>query len=266
MLETKISIIGCGNMGSAIARGMVEKKIVPAGAILLSDTDESKARALAEKTGAKAGGLEQAVKLSDCLIIAVKPQDSGRLLDEMSSYIKGQTVVSVMAGVKIKDITGRLGKEVPVVRAMPNVASFVGEGITCISRNSIVTNLEDMKKLFSGIGRVLEVKEEALDAVTALSGSGPAYLFYLADAMISAGKKAGLDEAAAKELVVQTLYGSALLLRNAEVSAEELIKKVASKGGTTEAALSVFEENKMRSIIEEAVEKAEKRSEELSRG
>jgi pyrroline-5-carboxylate reductase len=113
---------------------------------------------------------------------------------------------------------------------------------------------------------VLEVKEEALDAVTALSGSGPAYLFYLADAMISAGKKAGLDEAAAKELVVQTLYGSALLLRNAEVSAEELIKKVASKGGTTEAALSVFEENKMRSIIEEAVEKAEKRSEELSRG
>ena len=266
MLEAKISIIGCGNMGGAIARGMVEKRIVSAGAILLSDIDNAKAQALAKETGAKVGELEQAVKDSDYLVIAVKPQDSGQILKEISSYIGDQTIVSIMAGVKIKGITEKLGKEVPVVRAMPNMGSFVGEGITCISRSLSVENLEDVKGIFSGIGKVLEVEEEALDAVTALSGSGPAYLFYLASAMISAGKKAGLDEATAKELVIQTLYGSASLLRKAEASAEELIRKVASKGGTTEAALSVFEEKKMKSVIEEAVEKAKKRSEELSRG
>ncbi len=266
MKALTVGIIGCGNMGRAIARGMVEKGILSGSAILLNDADEAKAAALAEETGGVQKELSALVRGSEFLVIAVKPQDFGALLKDISGDITGQTIVSVMAGIRISDITGGLGREVPVVRAMPNMAAFAGESMTCISCNSMVTAAGEVKDIFSGIGRVMEVEERFMDAVTALSGSGPAYLFYLARAMIEAGMEAGLDGRASRELVAQTLYGSAALLRDAESSPAELIGKVASKGGTTEAALSVFDEGDLKGIVKRAIAKAKQRSEELSRG
>ena len=258
-------IIGCGNMGSAIARGLVKKDILSAGAILLNDKDIRRAAALAKETGCRQEELSSLVSGCGLLIIAVKPQDSGDLLKRISGDITGQTVVSVMAGVRIDVITGMLGKEVPVARVMPNMAAFVGESITCISYNSKVKMTEEIDNIFTGIGKVLEVDEIFLDGVTALSGSGPAYLFYLAEAMMDAGKEMGLDENVAKELVARTLYGSAILMKDSKISPRDLIKKVASKGGATEAALSVFDEKSVNAIVKTAILKAKQRSEELSR-
>jgi pyrroline-5-carboxylate reductase len=261
-----VGVVGCGNMGSAIVRGMVRKDVLKSGAILLNDKDIEKADALAKETGCRQEELSSLVSSCDLIIIAVKPQDSEDLLKGISENITRQTIVSVMAGLSIDAITNMLGKEVPVARAMPNMAAFIGESITCISYNGMVSKTEEIKNIFGGIGKVLGIDEIFQDGVTALSGSGPAYLFYLAQAMIDAGKEMGIDKDVAKELVIQTLYGSAALMRKTEDLPQELVKKVASKGGTTEAALSVFDENNLNAVIKTAVRKAKKRSEELSQG
>jgi len=253
-------------MGSAIVRGIVDKNILNPDNICLYDKIEEKSANLAGGTGCSQCDLSQTVRGSDVLLIAVKPQDFGSLAGDISADITRQLIISIMAGVTIEDITKSIGTEVPIVRAMPNLAAFVGEGMTCISCNSMVSMKEETKHIFSGIGKVLEVKESSMDAVTALSGNGPAYLFYLAQAMLEAGIEAGLDELTSGELVVQTLYGSAKFLAGSEDSAEELIKKVASRGGTTEAALSVFKEKDLKGIIKTAVIKAKERSQAMSEG
>ncbi len=260
-----VGIIGCGNMGSAIVRGMVEKKVLGGDSIFLYDKDIQKSETLAGKTGCALGELSRMVRGSDLLIIAVKPQDSEALFREIASDIADQTVVSVMAGVSIEVITGRLGK-VPVVRAMPNMAAVVSEGVTCIARNDLVKRMEEVKNIFTGIGSVVEIEEKFMDAVTALSGSGPAYLFYLAGSMIEAAVEMGIDERKAEMLVKQTLYGASCLLRGADENPEKLIEKVASRGGTTEAALGVFKEDDLKGIIKTAIKKARERSGELSKG
>jgi pyrroline-5-carboxylate reductase len=261
-----VGIIGCGNMGSAIVKGMVAKKVLSGDSIFLYDKDIQKSETLAGETGCALGELSQMVRGSDLLIIAVKPQDSEALFREIASDIVDQTIVSVMAGVSIEVITGRLGKKVPVVRAMPNMAAVVSEGVTCIARNDLVKRIEEVKSVFTGIGGVVEIEEKLMDAVTALSGSGPAYLFYLAGSMIEAAVDMGIDERKAEMLVKQTLYGASCLLQGSDETPEKLIKKVASKGGTTEAALGVFREDGLKEIIKTAIKKAGERSGELSKG
>ncbi|MGB2601922.1 MAG: pyrroline-5-carboxylate reductase [Candidatus Omnitrophota bacterium] len=260
-----VGIIGCGNMGGAIAKGMVASNVLSAESIFLYDKDIEKAKDLAEKTGCALGELSQMVRGSEVLIIAVKPQDSDGLLKEIAADITDQTIVSVMAGVRINSITGKLGKEVPVVRAMPNMAAFVSESITSIACNSLVKRTEEVKSVFAGIGEVVEVEEGLMDAVTAVSGSGPAYLFHLAEAMVEAAIEVGFDTEVAEKLVVQTLYGSSLLLRESKEAPADLIKKVSSKGGTTEAALTVLEKE-LKDIMKAAIKRAKERSEELSKG
>ncbi|MGB2661309.1 MAG: pyrroline-5-carboxylate reductase [Candidatus Omnitrophota bacterium] len=266
MNNFKIGIIGCGNMGGAIVRGMVNKGIVEGKNIYLEDKDINKSASLAKETGALDEDLCFLMSKSDIVIIAVKPQDFDHLSEGIVSEVAGQTFISVMAGINIDTIVKKLGREVPVARAMPNMGAFVAEGVTCLSYNSLVNKKEEVRSVFSGIGEVFEVEEGAMNAVTAVSGSGPAYLFYLADAMISAAEKSGLDKDTAAKLVEQTLLGSTMLLKKSGESPGELISKVASRGGTTEAALSVFDAENLKSIIENAIQKAKERSEELSKG
>ena len=142
MSGMKIGIIGCGNMGSCLVRGMVDKGICEGNSILLNDKEESKAGALAGETGSRTEELRSVVKDSDILVIAVKPQDSDTLLRDIAADIDRQTIVSIMAGVRIEGIAKKLGKEVPIARAMPNMAALVSESITCISFNSMVKNKE----------------------------------------------------------------------------------------------------------------------------
>jgi len=268
MCKLKVGIIGCGNMGCAITRGIAGKNGFTAGNIFVFDKDEEKATRLAEETGVIRKGLADLVNEADILVIAVKPHDFEALANEMAEDITTQTVVSIMAGVRIEVIDGKLGPEkVSVARAMPNIAASVGESVTCVAYNDGAIRIaSEIRGIFSGIGEVVEMEEALLDVVTALSGSGPAYLFYLARAMMEAGREMGLTAATAEKLVTQTLYGSAALLKQKGLSPENLIHKVASKGGTTEAALSVLDKKDVTGIIKSAIKKAKERSKELSGG
>ena len=266
MSNIKIGIIGCGNMGGAIARGMVRKKVASARAISLSDKDIRKADGLAREIGSHPASVESLVKISDIIIIAVKPQDFRGLAGLIKGKIAGRTVVSVMAGKRIKDIYGALGKDSQIVRAMPNMPAVIGEGVTCIAYRGRIKQLCKVREIFESIGKVVELDESHLDAVTAVSGSGPAYLFYLADAMIEAGKSAGLGEKAARELVLHTLHGASALLKHSGMKPGDLVLKVASKRGTTEAALSVFRKEGVKHTVRRAILRAKKRSQELSSG
>ena len=260
-----VGIIGCGNMGGAIARGMVSNNVLGSESIFLYDKDIEKAKVLAERTGCALGELPEIVRGADLLIIAVKPQDSADLFRQIAPDITAQTIVSVMAGVSIDSITSKLGKEVPVVRAMPNMAAFVSESITAVAYNGLVNKTREVEGVFGGIGEVVEVEEGLMDAVTAVSGSGPAYLFYLAEAMMDSAVDLGFDAETAEKLVVQTLYGASALLHRSKESPAELIKRVASKGGTTEAALAVLGKE-FKDTVKAAVKRAKERSEELSKG
>jgi len=208
------------------------------------------------------------VKYSDVIIIAVKPQDiDGVLRSEICCGVsEKKLLVSVAAGVTTKYIEGIVGKSVPVIRAMPNMAARIGEAISSLSAGSSATreDMEVAREIFSTVGEVIEVDEKMVDAVTAVSGSGPAYFFYMAECLMDAAKKCGIDSETARKMAMKTFTGSAKLL---EVSKEDpalLRKKVTSKRGTTEAALKIFEKRKFRQIVAEAVKAARTRSKELS--
>jgi pyrroline-5-carboxylate reductase len=268
MINMTIGIVGCGNMGSALARGIVSGKVASAEKVYVHDIDDDKVSALVADIKCRRGDLYQMVRGSDILILAVKPSDLASLAGKIAADITGQTLITIMAGVSIKDMTRAVGKKVAVIRAMPNMGAVIGHSMTCISGNDLVgeKEYEAAKAIFSGIGKVIEIDEARMDSVTAVAGSGPAYLFYLAEAMINAAEACGLKSDISKTLVAETLYGAALLMRGAEMSPRGLIEKVASKGGTTEAALLVFEKEDLTRTVAKAIESARKRSKELSGG
>lgn len=266
MSNITIGMIGCGNMGGAIARAVAREGVVAKNAISLNDKDMRKAALLAKELGCANRDIFELIKKSDIIIIAVKPQDFSELAGIMRGHMTGKTVVSLMAGKKINDIALAVGKGAQIVRTMPNMPALIGQGITCLSYRGKIKRHRKVKEIFESVGKVMEVDESCLDAVTAVSGSGPAYLFYLADAMIEAGKAAGLKEDAATELVLQTLHGASALLKLSGERPGDLVKKVASKKGTTEAALFVFDRKRMKHIVKAAILKAKHRSKELSSG
>lgn len=268
MIDKKIGLIGCGNMGEALLKGLsgvLEKSI----SLMVGEFDakrrdyiQSKYRIIVETDN------NRIVKFADVIILAVKPKDFRDLLkNEVCCGISNKKLlISIAAGITTKYIEKIVGGDVPVVRAMPNMAAAVGASVTAICAGSC-TAKEDMalaQEIFSTIGAVVEVDEKKFDAVTAVSGSGPAYFYYLIESLIDAGRKAGLDETLAKELALKTALGSMKLLEALKEDPAVLRAKVTSKGGTTEAALKVFESKKFRDIVKKAVQAACKRSKELS--
>lgn len=270
MIDKKIGIIGCGNMGEAVLSRLVnfmEKST----SLIVSEIDAAKREAIQAKYKIIVSiDNNYVVKNSDIVILAVKPQDFDRVLkDEICCALsKDKLLVSIAAGITTKYIESIVGKEMPVIRVMPNMAAIVGEAISSISRGSRA-NREDMqiaKEIFSTIGDVVEVEEDLVDAVTAVSGSGPAYFFYLIECLTEAACDLGLDKEKAKRLVLKTALGSAKLLEALKEDPAALRAKITSKGGTTEAAFKIFESKKFKSIVKEAILKACKRSKELSKG
>lgn len=250
-------------MGGAITRGLVDRNIVSVADIFICDKDTERAEALARETGCEVRDMGAAVQAAEIVVIAVKPQDAAGVLEKIAGYAAGRTVVSIMAGVKLGYIRNSLGNAAAVVRAMPNMAASVGLSVTCVTGDGDAGKISDARRILSGIGSVMEIEEDLMDSVTALSGSGPAYLFYLAECMEEAGIAEGLEPGQARELTRKTLCGAARLMEGSETSPGELIKRVASKGGTTEAALAVLDAAKVKAIVKEAVAKARARSEEL---
>jgi pyrroline-5-carboxylate reductase len=265
-----IGFIGSGNMAEALIKGIIAAKVYPADNVLVSDIRPERLEYLAgeysvqptQNNTALAGG-------ADVVVLSVKPQNMDEVLGEIKGTLKESVlVISIAAGVTTAKIAAALG-DVPIIRVMPNTPALVGEGASALfSKNATDESMAIALKLFSAVGKAVVVDtEDLIDAVTAVSGSGPAYFFLLMEEMIKAAEKLGLDAGTAKELVLQTAKGAALLAQQADGRGEtpaELRRKVTSPGGTTEAALKVFAEKQFSQLVTAALTAARDRSNELS--
>jgi pyrroline-5-carboxylate reductase len=265
----KIAIIGCGNMGMAFARSFLQYDLVRKEDLLLVEKSQERSETLkSAKEGVVVSTINSQIADYELIILSVKPQDFASLKEELSPVIQPeQVVLSIMAGIPMSKIQEMLNHKL-VVRAMPNTPAMLGMGITGFTAAPEVdaTKLRKVENLINATGRSVYLEDESMiDAVTALSGSGPAYFYYLVKHMIEAGKQMGFDEGMASLLVKQTMLGSYHLINNAEKSLDDLIKAVASKGGTTEAALRTFEESQLPEGLINGILAAERRAKELSK-
>lgn len=258
-----VGFIGAGNMGAAIIAG-IHKDF----ALRVCEQDRRKAAALKKKFRAVTGSLEETVKGSGIIVLAVKPQDFEAVLGEMKAFITVEkTVISIAAGITAGYIAKRLGRRARVVRAMPNLPVTVGEGMTGLAAGKTArpADLAMACRIFNSIGRAVVVAEKDLDAVTAVSGSGPAYVFYFAECLRAAAQKLGVDKRLAETLVAKTLRGAVAMMEASGEDPGALRARVTSKKGTTEAALKVMKAKGFDKTIEAALKAAAKRSKELSR-
>lgn len=268
--SNNIGIIGCGNMGEAIAKGIISAGIISPNYLYLYDTDKEKSNYLKERLKANiTKSNEELVNDCNVILIAVKPQDIKELLSEIWHVLdSSKFVISIAAGVTIEKMTESLNEEVRIARVMPNIAALENKSISALCFNSFAaTEDRDLaKNIFMSIGDVMEVEEVQMDAVTAISGSGPAYFFYLVEILEKCAIEMGIDKDKARLLAVKTAVGSVTLLQGSDLSAESLRKRVTSKGGTTEAAFKVFEEKRLDEILREGIKRAKERAKELSGG
>lgn len=265
----KIAFLGSGNMAEAIFKGIISSGVMDAKNIICNDIFLDRLNDLKAKYGVTIDAdTSSSVAAADVVVISVKPQNVGELLDIIKQgSLKDKLFVSICAGVLSSTIENALG-DVKVVRVMPNTPAFIGQGFTGIAAGKYAS-LEDVdmaKEIFKVVGEVLAVKESMLDSVTAVSGSGPAYVFYLLESMVKSAQKIGFSEEDAKKAVFATFSGALSLAKESEDSLEMLRAKVTSKGGTTQAAITVMEEENLMGVIEKAVTAAKDRSVELSQG
>ncbi len=263
-----VSIIGVGVMGETLLSGLVRAG-TPASDLLVCEKRPERAAELTGKYGVTVTGDMGTVAASETIALVVKPQDMGDVLDELAPHLRpGQLLVSLAAGITTAFIEERVPDGVAVVRVMPNTPALVDEGMAAISPGTHCDeqHLARAEAILSATGRVVRVPEKQQDAVTAISGSGPAYLFFVVEAMIEAGVHLGLPRTTATELVVQTVVGSAKLLRETGEHPTVLREQVTSPGGTTAAAIRELEDHKVRAAFITAMEAARNRSRDLASG
>jgi pyrroline-5-carboxylate reductase len=264
----QLAIIGAGVMGETLLSGLIR-----AGRsvddLMVGEKRPERAQELEERYGVTVVGNVEAAQKADTLALVVKPQDMADLLKEIAPSVRpGQLVVSLAAGITTAFLESRLPEGVAVVRVMPNTPALVDEGMAAISRGSHCDeqHLVEAEELMASTGRVVRVPERQQDAVTAISGSGPAYIFFVVESMIEAGVHLGLPRSTAYELVVQTLVGSAKLLRETGEHPTVLREQVTSPAGTTAAAVRELEDHKVRAAFLTALEAARDRSRALAEG
>ena len=262
------AIFGAGVMGETLLSGLIRSgRDVADLSITEKRTDH--AAVLNAKYGVSVLDNATAAKSADVLVLVVKPQDMDGLLSEIRDHVvSGNLVVSLAAGITTKTLEAGLPEGTPVVRVMPNTPALVDQGMAAISPGQHCTpeHLDEAEALLRSCGRVVQVPEKYQDAVTAISGSGPAYIFYVVEAMIEAGVVLGLPRATSTELVVQTLFGAATMLKETGEHPTVLRERVSSPGGTTVAALRQLDDHKVRAAFITAMEAAAQRSHELAAG
>ena len=264
-MTARLAIVGVGMMGEALARGLIDAGWSPSD-IVVTDAVASRAEEVAKMLGAlRADDAKTAADGADGVLLAVKPQDARGALSELAGAIGSSGLVSIVAGMKTSTIEDCLGADASVVRAMPNTPARVGKGVTALAAGAHTSEAtrELADAVFSSVGPVVWLDESKLDAVTALSGSGPAYVFLVAEALVDAGVALGLPRDVAETLTYATLEGSAKMLRETGEVPAVLRAQVTSPGGTTAAALAVLEARAVRAAFGEALKAARDRSVEL---
>jgi pyrroline-5-carboxylate reductase len=275
-----IAIIGVGKMGEALLSGLLRAGHA-AGQVAAVEKVTARSAEIVAKYGVPALSVAEAAEKADTLVVAVKPQDMGSTLEALAGGLasgiaagREKLVISIAAGITTTFIERSLGAsdgaydsavKVPVVRVMPNTPALVNEAMSVISPGAFAgsSDLDRTEELLSVVGKVLRLPESQQDAATALSGSGPAYVYYLAEAMIDAGVAVGMPRPAARELVVQAIYGSAAMLRDSGEHPVVLRENVSSPGGTTVAAVGTLERHGVRAAFLDAIEAARDRGREL---
>ena len=268
--DRTIGIIGAGSMSEALIRGLCNSGVSPNRIIVTNRSNRDRLEDLSRRfeirnTRDKAGLIGE----SHVVVIAVKPKDVPALLGEIGSLLRaGQVVISVAAGVQTSFIEDRvMARGVEVIRAMPNTSCLVKESATAVSRGSSAGEAAEQiaRAVFSSVGKIVVVPEAMLDAVTGLSGSGPAYVYLMIEAMVEAGERMGLTLEVSRTLAVQTVFGAAKMLKDTGESPEYLRRRVTSPGGTTMAGLEVLAEKGFHQAVIQAISRATERSQELGR-
>jgi pyrroline-5-carboxylate reductase len=264
---SRLAVLGAGKLGEALLSGMLRAGR-SADDVLVTTRRSERAKELTERYGVRVVGNAQAADEADTLLLTVKPQDIDALVDELAPAVTADTlVVSFAAGIPTAYYERRLAEQTPVIRVMSNTPVLVDQAMSAISAGSHVqeSQLELVEELLNPVGRVLRVPESQQDAVTALSGSGPAYFYFLVEAMTDAGILLGLPRAVAADLLVQTALGAAQMLRDTGEHPVRLREAVTSPGGTTISAIRELENHGVRAALIAAIEAARDRSRELGR-
>ena len=270
MIKSDVVFIGAGNMAEALVKGLVQGGVCPAKQITVTDPRVERLDFFRTAFAVNATPSNtDAVSNAGVVVLAVKPQSMSDVLLELKGKLPAAAVVvSIAAGTLTKTIEDGLGGKTRVVRVMPNTPALVGAGASavCPGRFAKPDDVELTSRLMESVGLVVRVEEGMMDAVTALSGSGPAYVFYVMESMIAAAKKLGMDETVAKLLTYATISGAAKLATESGSEPAELRQRVTSKGGTTAAALDVMHQKQVGESFIAAIEAAARRSRELSKG
>jgi pyrroline-5-carboxylate reductase len=266
--DNNIGFIGAGNMANSLIRGLLAKG-VPAGHLTAADIDSDKLEVLKTECGIQVANSKEIAATADVVVLAVKPQLMKDVCQQIQPALDARSclVISIAAGVTAENLKSWLGDQLAIVRCMPNTPALVGTGATALWANQRVSAAQRSlaEAILSAVGLAIWLNEEAeMDAVTALSGSGPAYFFLLMEAMQDAALDMGLDAGTARQLTYQTALGAAQLASSSNASTAELRRQVTSPGGTTEQALNRFEQGGLRELVKSALAAAQRRSRELA--
>jgi pyrroline-5-carboxylate reductase len=266
----RVGFVGGGNMGEALIRGLLGTNLVPADLLFATDVRVERTAQLARQFGITAHGDNvRLVREADVVILAVKPQIMAAVLAEIAPAVTSRhLLISIAAGVATATIRAGLGKDARIIRVMPNTPALVLQGAAAVAKSQGLQpdDLATAEEIFGAVGRVVVLEEELMDAVTGLSGSGPAYVAIVVEALADGGVKMGLDRATAMTLATQTVLGAAHLLAATGMHPGALKDMVSSPGGTTIAGIAALEEGGIRTTFIRAVERATQRSRELGRG
>jgi pyrroline-5-carboxylate reductase len=268
MLTQKFGFIGAGKMATALARGFVQGSVTSGDRIAAYDPVMAVAKEFSEACGGRIAGSNRAVvDASDILVLAVKPQQMGTVMSELNGHVAGKLIISVAAGVTLATLTQGLGNGARYVRVMPNTPCLIGRGAAAyaLGQNATSADAELTAQLLGTVGRAYRLEEKMLDAVTGLSGSGPAFVYLMIEALSDGGVRAGLPRDIALGLAAQTVMGAAAMVVKTGVHPALLKDEVASPGGTTIAGLQVLEAGAVRGHLMAAVEAAARRSAELGK-
>ncbi|QHA92464.1 pyrroline-5-carboxylate reductase [Bacillus sp. N1-1] len=268
MTRTNIGFIGAGSITEAIVEGMISEKFVDSNQIMLLNRSNSQRLEELKTTYSVhvTQDIQKLLQQNRVIILAMKPIDAPDALSKIQPYIhKNHLIISVLAGITTAYIEEKIHTRTPIVRAMPNTSATIGLSATAISGGAFA-NENDLlftKRLFQTIGSVVPVPEDKMNAVTGLSGSGPAYFYYMVECMEKAAIQNGLDEETARELILQTIYGAAMMLRQTKQPAELLRKKITSPGGTTQAGIATLKEYDYEEALLACITDATNRSQQL---